>query len=133
MLAPIYASTIYFTSPCPIRTHKSTARVEPVVAFVLGKDLGPRSTAYTDDELLAVISEMRLALELLGGRYTDPSIVSFPEKLADGCSTTKDCSCCSQRSRSDARCFLADGPGSELPARALVLAGQLPGCPRRRP
>src|SRR5260370_6839546 len=76
---------------------------------------------------------MRLALELLGGRYTDPSIVSFPEKLADGCSTTKDCSCCSQRSRSDARCFLADGPGSECPAGPLVLPGQLPACPRPRP
>ncbi len=84
MLAPIYASTIYFTSPCPIRTHKSTARVEPEVAFVLGKDLGPRPTAYTDDEVLAAISEIRLVLELLGGRYTEPSTVSFPEKLADG-------------------------------------------------
>jgi len=84
MLAPIYVSTIYCDSPCRYRTTGSTARVEPEVAFVLGKDLGPRSTVYSDHEVRGAISETRLVLELLGGRYADPAAVSFPEKLADG-------------------------------------------------
>lgn len=84
MLAPIYAATIYFDSPCMYRTSGSTARVEPEVAFVLGKDLGPRSIPYLDEEVRGAISETRLVLELLGGRYADPGAVSFPEKLADG-------------------------------------------------
>lgn len=84
MLAPIYAATIYFDSPCRYRTSGSTARVEPEVAFVLGKDLGPRSIPYLDEEVRGAISETRLVLELLGGRYADPGAVSFPEKLADG-------------------------------------------------
>jgi len=82
-VGPIYASDIYRTSPCPVRPVKGSARIEPEVAFVLGKDLGPRSTPYTEAEVRGAISETRLALEILGGRYADPDGVSFPEKLAD--------------------------------------------------
>ncbi len=84
MLAPIYAATIYCATPCSYRTMGSTARVEPEVAFVLGQDLGPRSAAYSDEDVVGAIAEARLVLELLGGRYADPGAVSFPEKLADG-------------------------------------------------
>jgi len=83
-LAPIYASTIFTTSPCPVVTGNGTMSIEPEVAFVLGGDLGPRSVPYTEAEVRSAISETRLVLELLRGRYADPESVTFPEKLADG-------------------------------------------------
>ncbi len=83
-LAPIYASTIYTASPCPVLTNNLSMGIEPEVAFVLGRDLGPRAAAYTETEIRAAIAETRLVLELLRGRYAAPDSVSFPEKLADG-------------------------------------------------
>src|SRR5579862_3310009 len=83
-LAPIYASTIYTKSPCPVLTSGMTMSIEPEVAFVLGRDLGPRAEPYTEAEIRSAISETRLVLELLRGRYADQDSVSFPEKLADG-------------------------------------------------
>ncbi|HEV2686890.1 MAG TPA: hypothetical protein VGV35_00005 [Bryobacteraceae bacterium] len=83
MLGPIYTPAIYRTSPCPVLTNGQMARVEPEVAFVLGKDLAPRPTPYSEAEVRAAISETRLVLEVLGGRYADVSAVSYPEKLAD--------------------------------------------------
>jgi 2-keto-4-pentenoate hydratase len=82
-IGPIYASDIYTTSPCPVRPSKGSARIEPEIAFVLGQDLGPRATPYTESEIRGAISETRLTLEVLGGRYADPENVPFPEKLAD--------------------------------------------------
>jgi 2-keto-4-pentenoate hydratase len=82
-LGPIYAGDIYFSSPCPVLSRKNTMTGEPEVCFVLGRDLGPRTAAYTEAEVLAAIQETRLAIEVLGGRYADPASVSFPEKLAD--------------------------------------------------
>ncbi len=82
-LAPIYASTIFTDSPCPVLTTNATMSIEPEVAFVLGRDLGPRSEPYTETEIRDAISETRLVLELLRGRYADQGAVSFPEKLAD--------------------------------------------------
>jgi 2-keto-4-pentenoate hydratase len=83
-LAPIYASTIYTASPCPVLTNSLTMSIEPEVAFVLGRDLGPRAAAYTESEIRSAISETRLVLELLRGRYAEQEFVTFPEKLADG-------------------------------------------------
>jgi 2-keto-4-pentenoate hydratase len=82
-VGPICASDIYRASPCPVRPSKGSARIEPEIAFVLGQDLGPRGTPYTEAEIRAAISETRLTLEVLGGRYADPENVPFPEKLAD--------------------------------------------------
>ena len=83
-LAPIYASTIYTASPCPVLTSSLTMSIEPEVAFVLGRDLGPRAAPYTESEIRSAISETRLVLELLRGRYAEQEFVTFPEKLADG-------------------------------------------------
>src|SRR5579872_6858084 len=58
-LAPIYASTIYTTSPCPVLTGNATMSIEPEVAFVLGRDLGPRAAEYTEAEVRSAISETR--------------------------------------------------------------------------
>jgi len=82
-IGPIYAHDIYSSLPCPVRPRGASARIEPEVAFVLGQDLGPRATPYTEADVRAAISETRLVLEVLGGRFADADAVPFPEKLAD--------------------------------------------------
>jgi 2-keto-4-pentenoate hydratase len=83
-MAPIYAPTIFTTSPCPILPIAGKARIEPEIAFVMGRGLPPRETKYEEAEVCAAIREPRLVLELIGPRYADPAAVSFPEALADG-------------------------------------------------
>jgi 2-keto-4-pentenoate hydratase len=82
-VAPIFASTIFRTSPCSIAVTGAVARIEPEVAFVMGRDLPKRSTSYTEAEIRSAVAEPRLVLELLGTRYTDPAAASWPEMMAD--------------------------------------------------
>ena len=82
-VAPIFASTLFRTSPCDIVTTGAIARIEPEVAFVMGRDLPRRDAPYTDAEIRAAIAEPRLVLELLGTRYGDPGAASWPEMMAD--------------------------------------------------
>jgi len=82
-VAPIFASTIFRKSPCTIVTTGAIARIEPEVAFVMGRDLPKRETPYTEVEIRSAIAEPRLVLELLGTRYADPAAASWPEMMAD--------------------------------------------------
>ena len=84
ILAPIYATTIAMGAPCPVMPIGGMARIEPEIAFVMGRDLPPRDQPYTEKEIRAAIREPRLVLELIGTRYADPTAASFPEILADG-------------------------------------------------
>lgn len=81
--APIFASTITSNSPCTILPIEGKARIEPEIAFVIGRDLPPRATPYSDAEVRAAVRETRAVLELIGPRYADPAAVSYPEFLAD--------------------------------------------------
>jgi 2-keto-4-pentenoate hydratase len=81
--AAIFAPTIARSSPCRVAARGPTVRIEPEIAFVLARDLPPRSTPYTDAELRSAIAETRLVLELLDSRYAEPAAVTFPELLAD--------------------------------------------------
>ncbi|HXX85357.1 MAG TPA: 2-keto-4-pentenoate hydratase [Casimicrobiaceae bacterium] len=83
-VAPIYAPTIFASSPCPILPIAGKARIEPEIAFVMDGDLPPRAARYDEAEVRAAIGEPRLVLELIGPRYADPAALSFPEILADG-------------------------------------------------
>lgn len=82
-VAPIFASTIFRKSPCAIVVTGAIARIEPEIAFVMGRDLPQRATPYSEAEVRAAIAEPRLALELLGTRYADPASVSWTEMMAD--------------------------------------------------
>ena len=82
-VAPIFATTIARSSPCRIVATGAIARIEPEVAFVMGRDLPRRATTYTEAEIRSAIAESRLVLELLGTRYTDPAAASWPEMMAD--------------------------------------------------
>src|SRR6266446_4623478 len=81
--AAIFASTIVRASPCPVLAERGLVRIEPEIAFVLGRDPPRRDTPYGEVEVRAAIAETRLVLELLDSRYADPSGLTFPELLAD--------------------------------------------------
>lgn len=81
--AAIFAPTIVRASPWRVIDQAGVARIEPEIAFVLGRDLPLRATPYSEAEVAAAITETRLVLELLGSRYADPAAVAFPELLAD--------------------------------------------------
>jgi 2-keto-4-pentenoate hydratase len=59
------------------------ARIEPEVAFILGRDLPRRDRPYSDPEIVAAIAETRLVLELLGSRYADTGSPTWEEMIAD--------------------------------------------------
>jgi 2-keto-4-pentenoate hydratase len=77
--APIYTSTIHTVSPCPVSTEGHTVRVEPEIGFVLSRNVPPQHA-------IDFIDEAHLVLELIGGRYAEPTAASFPELLADNLS-----------------------------------------------
>src|SRR5450432_50597 len=83
LAAPIYASTIYRNSPCPVVVTGNVARIEPEVAFIMGRDLPQRDSPYSEAEIRSAIDEPRLVLELLGTRYTHSADASWPEMMAD--------------------------------------------------
>jgi 2-keto-4-pentenoate hydratase len=82
-LAPLLASTIRSGSRCSVVSHNGLARIEPEVAFILGKDLSPRAASYAENDLRNAIAEARLVLEIIGSRLVDPTAVPFVEFLAD--------------------------------------------------
>lgn len=84
IVGPIYTRTINSVPPVALWANGDKARIEPELAFVFGKDLPPRSQAYTPAEVDSAIARTHLALELINSRYADPSAMSFPEMLADG-------------------------------------------------
>ena len=83
IVAPLFASTIHRTSPCPLRLRSDMASVEPEIAFVIAHDLPPRDAPYAEADVRAAIGATHLVLELMGNRYDDPAAITFPELLAD--------------------------------------------------
>ena len=81
--AAIFAPTIARASPCTVVAHAGTVRIEPEIAFVLGRDLPPRPEPYSEGEIRDAIAETRLVLEILDSRYENPGEVAFAELLAD--------------------------------------------------
>jgi len=81
--AAIFAPSISRTSPYVVATRAKVARIEPEIAFVLGRGLPPRARPYGEEEVRASIAETRLVLEILASRYADPGAVEFAEVLAD--------------------------------------------------
>ncbi len=84
--AAIFAPTRVRASPWRVINRGGVARIEPEIAFVLGRDLPHRAERYGEAEVRAAIAETRLVLELLDSRYADPAKVTFPELLADNLS-----------------------------------------------
>ena len=84
--APIYANTVHVGSPCAVFAQDGHVRVEPELAFILGRDLPARAAPYSLAEVDDAIVRTHIALELIDSRYTpaEAAQASFAEKLADG-------------------------------------------------
>jgi 2-keto-4-pentenoate hydratase len=83
LAAPLFASSIVRASPCTVVATGATVKIEPEVAFILGRDLPQRALPYSDAEIRDAIAETRLVLELIGCRYADPASATWPELMAD--------------------------------------------------
>ena len=83
-VAPIFAPTIAHASPYVVLGSDAIARIEPEIAFVMARDLPTRATPYSEGEIRDAIKDVRLVLEILGPRYSEPASVTYPELLADG-------------------------------------------------
>ena len=88
VVAPIHLGTIECHTPCAAFARaidgRPQVKVEPELAFVLGRDLPPRAAPYTPAEVDAAVARTHLALELIDNRFDDGAELSFEEKLADG-------------------------------------------------
>ncbi|MCB6182737.1 hypothetical protein LIN78_04105 [Leeia sp. TBRC 13508] len=92
IIAPIPANQVVNLVNQPSATtvnttsFEGTVRIEPEFAFIFKEDLPPKDTAYSEAEIHAAIGDIRLAIEIIGYRVTDPSSLPFLHKLADGLS-----------------------------------------------
>src|SRR5579872_2288649 len=78
----IYADTVH-SSPARIAASEvPQCGVEGEVAFVFRRDLPPRATPYSRDEVAAAVDACA-AIEVVTSRYRDSDAVSNLEKLAD--------------------------------------------------
>ncbi len=84
ILAPIYTRTIDSVAPVSLWPKGNKARIEPELAFYFGVDMPSRAEPYTPAEVDAAVVRCHLALELIQGRFADPSQCEFVEILADG-------------------------------------------------
>ncbi|SCK23100.1 fumarylacetoacetate hydrolase family protein [Vogesella sp. LIG4] len=83
-VAPIYASTVFDASPCPVWVREGQVRAEPELAFVFAEGLPPRERPYSRDEVLLAVSKVHLALELIDSRFYADAKPPFLQSLADG-------------------------------------------------
>ncbi|MBN0986770.1 2-keto-4-pentenoate hydratase [Amphritea pacifica] len=83
VIAPIFSSSIYTGSPCPIQLDQGVCKIEPEIGFRFGRDLPHRQEPYGKQEILDALSGAHLALELILSRYAQPDSISYLEHLAD--------------------------------------------------
>ena len=80
--APIFETTIY-ASPCIIPSSEMPqCGVEAEIAFRFLRDLPPRATPYTRDEIAAA-TDAYPAIEVVTSRFATPEEITPLEKLAD--------------------------------------------------
>jgi 2-keto-4-pentenoate hydratase len=81
IISHIPSSALLHSSPCAVFGGKG--QIEPEVAFVMARDLPPRSTPYGDEEIRGAIGEARFVLELITTRFADKASATPAEVLAD--------------------------------------------------
>lgn len=84
IVAPIYSDSIVRGEQYRVAADAGKARVEPELACLLAHDLPARAEPYTAAHIIAAISNVHLALEVIDCRYTDPHALPFEQLLADG-------------------------------------------------
>ena len=81
--APLPAGTVF---DGPVTIEGSDRGVEAEIAVRLGRDLPPRETPYTVDEIRAAIASAHPAIEVLESRFVDLAAVGSLSGLADSLS-----------------------------------------------
>ena len=81
IISHIASSALLRSSKCAVFGGKG--QIEPEIAFVMARDLSPRATPYSDDEIRAAIGEARFVLELITTRFADKPSATPAEVLAD--------------------------------------------------
>lgn len=81
--APIFSDTVETGAECYLYPQGGKARVEPEIAFVLGRDLPASETGYSEQEIDDAVASCHMALELMQHRFEDACEATFFEKLAD--------------------------------------------------
>lgn len=81
--APILANTVRRNKNCEIFSEHKMARIEPEIAFVLGKDLPANKNGYSAEAVDNAVSSCHMALELMKGRFSADSGADYYEKLSD--------------------------------------------------
>ncbi|MEX3070933.1 hydratase [Vibrio alginolyticus] len=84
VLAPIFANTVQGGNTCELFRDNGVARIEPEIAFVLGKPLAANPEGYSEEQINDAIGSCHMALELMQSRFADDSGAEFFERLADG-------------------------------------------------
>jgi 2-keto-4-pentenoate hydratase len=69
VMGPIYTRTIDSIPPIAVWPKEENARIEPELAFFIGKDLPAREQPYSTEEIDAAIVRTHMALELINSRY----------------------------------------------------------------
>lgn len=83
VVAPIFADTIHRGAVCKLFADNKMARIEPEIAFILGKDLPAQQSDYSLAEIDDALAGCYMALELMQDRFVENSGALFYEKLAD--------------------------------------------------
>lgn len=84
IVAPLYNDSIVRGECYRLAADADKARIEPELACVLGQNLPARIEPYTTEQIIAAISSVHVALEVIDCRYTDPHTLPFEHLLADG-------------------------------------------------
>ncbi len=83
MFAPMFDFGIAPSGSLISATMRRMRGVEAEIAYLLGKDLPPRSTAYSRDEVIAAIASAHPAIELLETAFVDPDKVDRLSMIGD--------------------------------------------------
>ncbi|PMH46685.1 hydratase [Vibrio sp. 10N.286.49.B3] len=84
VVAPIFSGSVQQGDNCALFADKNVVRIEPEIAFVLGKDLPASTEGYSEEQINDAIGSCHMALELMQSRFSDESGAEFYERLADG-------------------------------------------------
>lgn len=83
VVAPIFSQSIYTTAPATLWPQEQQARIEPELVFYFAQDLPAREAPYCQSDIDAALGATHMALELIISRYTDTSLSSHYDNLAD--------------------------------------------------
>jgi 2-keto-4-pentenoate hydratase len=80
--APLHAATLFENGRIPSRTLHLIG-VEAEIVYRLGRDLPPRAVAYSRDEVLAAVSTIHPAIEIIDTRFISLSTIDPLSQRAD--------------------------------------------------